>query len=75
MHTCVNCGYTESINIEATDHIWENKYTVDKEATCITDGSKSIHCSVCGISKNNMVIPATGHSYNKWASAQAMSLS
>ena len=43
-------------------------YIVD--ATCDKDGSKTVttSCSVCGyvISKNNVVIPATGHAWGEW---------
>lgn len=35
---CSACGVTENIDIEATGHAWEDKYTIDKEATCTTDG-------------------------------------
>lgn len=43
---------TENIDIEATGHAWEDKYTIDKEATCTTDGSKSIHCTKCDATKD-----------------------
>lgn len=40
------------------------------DATCEKDGSKTVttSCSVCGyvISKNNVVIPATGHTWGEW---------
>ena len=40
------------------------------DATCDKDGSKTVttSCSVCGyvISKNNVVIPATGHTWGEW---------
>lgn len=40
------------------------------DATCDKDGSKTVttSCSVCGyvISKNNVVIPATGHAWGQW---------
>lgn len=40
------------------------------DATCDKDGSKTVttSCSVCGyvISKNNVVIPATGHTWGDW---------
>ena len=40
------------------------------DATCDKDGSKTVttSCSVCGyvISKNNVVIPATGHKWGEW---------
>ena len=40
------------------------------DATCDKDGSKTVttSCSVCGyvISKNNVVIPATGYAWGEW---------
>ena len=40
------------------------------DATCDKDGSKTVttSCSVCGyvISKNDVVIPATGHTWGEW---------
>lgn len=50
-------------NMEALGHDWEEKYTVDKEATCTEEGSKSVHCKNCDEMKDNMVLPATGHKY------------
>ena len=29
-------------------HVWEESYTVDKEATYTEGGSESIHCEICG---------------------------
>ncbi len=54
---CTVCGYTEMENIEATGHSWETEYTVDKEATGMTEGSKSIHCAMCDAIKDSTVIP------------------
>ncbi|MCF0134538.1 MAG: InlB B-repeat-containing protein, partial [Parasporobacterium sp.] len=42
-------------------HIWDSEYTIDQEATCTEDGSKSIHCSHCDEKKEVTIIPATGH--------------
>ncbi|MBP5349509.1 MAG: hypothetical protein J6Z13_04060 [Clostridia bacterium] len=44
-------------------HVPNEEYTVDKQATCTTDGSKSKHCSGCGeaIAETVVPIPATGH--------------
>ena len=78
--TCSKCGrvYSDSegmneVNpeetvIHAAGHKWNTEYTVDKEATCIEEGSESIHCLVCGVSDENSVqaIPATGHAYGDW---------
>ena len=36
-------------------HIYEEK--VEKEATCISDGLKTVECSLCGLVKESIVIP------------------
>ncbi len=59
--SCTVCGYEETRGLEATGHEWETKKTVDKEPTCTTEGSQSIHCKNCGIAKDSEVIPALGH--------------
>ena len=58
---CGDCGYTEHRNIELAEHSWDNKYTVDREPSCTTDGMESIHCSKCSAIRNSMTIPASGH--------------
>ena len=58
---CSKCQYTETKDMDAKGHSWEEDYTVDKEATCTEDGSKSIHCTACDEAKDSIVIPATGH--------------
>lgn len=35
----------------ANGHVFDTKYTVDKAATTSSDGSKSVHCILCGISQ------------------------
>lgn len=63
---CSVCGETETRNVEAAGHDWEEGFAVDVEATCTTDGSKSIHCKNCDATKNNAAIPAVGYSYGDW---------
>lgn len=48
------------------DHSWDSVYTVDKEATCTEEGSKSIHCAVCDEKKDVTVIEKLGHEYGEW---------
>ncbi|MCC8357363.1 MAG: leucine-rich repeat domain-containing protein, partial [Oscillospiraceae bacterium] len=60
---CAVCGFTETRGVDAAGHDWETEYTIDKAATCTTDGSQSIHCKNCDVVKDAEVIPATGHSY------------
>ncbi len=44
-------------------HEWEDDFFVDINPTCLTAGSKSIHCKICGAQKNITEIPAIGHNY------------
>lgn len=54
--SCNVCGEKRSIS-----HSW-NSGTVNKKATCTTDGSKTVKCTVCGETKN-VTIEAPGHDY------------
>ena len=68
--TCkdADCGYVEEVTLPATGHKWESDYTEDKAPTCTADGSKSIHCSVCGAVKEGSAkkVHATGHKFGNW---------
>ncbi len=44
--TCKRCDYT-TFELIPVHHTWGTEYTVDKEATYLENGSKSIHCSIC----------------------------
>lgn len=44
---------TSTIHYSATDHTWNSDYTIDIESTYTVEGSKSIHCSVCDVIKEN----------------------
>ncbi len=57
------CGDVYSEDIPLADCVYSDVWTIDKEATCIEDGSKSHHCLVCDNKVDVMVIPATGHDY------------
>lgn len=61
--SCKRCLYTETRGVDTSGHIWEDKYTIDKEASCTVEGSESIHCKNCDIVKDSRVIPKTAHSY------------
>ena len=54
--SCNVCGEKRSIS-----HSW-NSGTVNKKATCTTDGSKTVKCTVCGETKTE-TIKAYGHDY------------
>ena len=57
---------TESIDA-TTDHAYSSAYTIDKQPTCLEDGSMSKHCTRDGCDAKTSVttIPASNHSYSK----------
>ena len=59
---CTVCYDRYVISEGVSTHTFpEGQYTIDKEPTCHTEGSKSIHCSVCGEATTAFeTIPATG---------------
>ncbi|WP_418718346.1 hypothetical protein [Candidatus Allofournierella merdipullorum] len=61
--SCSRCDYFETEGLNPNGHDWETEFTIDKKPTCVTDGSKSLHCKNCAETKDNTVIPATGHSF------------
>ncbi|MGE9876428.1 fibronectin type III domain-containing protein, partial [Hornefia butyriciproducens] len=60
---CKRCQLTETRDVQASGHTWDDDYTIDQEATCTEDGSKSIHCQKCKAVKDSQVIPALCHKY------------
>ena len=66
-YTCENCKafYIEETG-EFAPHNWMTAYTVDKKETCTEMGSKTIHCSVCDLSKegSEIEIPPKGHDWD-----------
>ncbi len=63
--TCKSCGLVHTEEDHTACHSWNSGYTVDRAATCTTEGSKSIHCKNCDAVKESVTIPATGHSYKE----------
>ena len=66
---CTVCNaVVETISdTSGAEHSWNDYYTVDKKATCAAEGSKSIHCANCAVTKDSQPIPATGeHSWGEW---------
>ena len=49
--------------IIAAGHHWKTGWTVDKEATCKEEGSKSHHCKNCDAKTDVTVIPTMAHNY------------
>lgn len=64
---CTVCSYTEyaDTDINPDAHLWEDDYTIDKEPTCVEEGSKSVHCSRCDATKDSTVIPLADHIYGE----------
>ena len=59
--SCSRCNNIESVTLEKLEHNWNSTYTVDKKATCTTEGTKSIHCKDCKETKDSTIIPKTEH--------------
>lgn len=67
MGICNLCGGVWNIiNVPVHEHVWNANPTVDKKATCVSEGVKSIHCVYCGVIKEGSAeaIPKTAH---KWS--------
>ncbi len=56
-----SCGSSYTESIAAKGHDYESNFTVDKEATATTEGSKSRHCKNCSAKTDVTVIPALGY--------------
>ena len=63
--TC-ECGYTYTKELSETGHSYAEEFTVDTEATCTEEGSKSRHCTVegCDAKTDVTTIEALGHTYD-----------
>ncbi|MEE1505258.1 MAG: leucine-rich repeat protein [Acutalibacteraceae bacterium] len=66
--TCSKCSDVKTEEISSLGHIYSTKFTVDVEATCYAEGSKSYHCTNDGCeSKTEItVIPTLEHEYGDW---------
>ena len=66
----ISADTTFTAKLTTTPHTETKLESNFVDATCDKDGSKTVttSCSVCGyvISKNNVVIPATGHKWGEW---------
>jgi len=51
---------------EVLDHDYDDDFTIDIEATCVENGSKSRHCSRCDEKTDVNIIVAPGHSFGDW---------
>lgn len=63
-YTCTTCGYSyTTYSGTYGDHVWSTEWTIDNPSTCTQPGSKSHHCTLCTATKDETVIPASGHDY------------
>ena len=62
------CGDMVTESLEILEHNYSSEWSVDKEATCTEDGSKSHHCmnENCTEKADITVISAKGHDYSDW---------
>ena len=58
--TC-SCGYEETRLIDPLNHNYSNEWTIDIEATCNKEGSKSHHCLRCDNKTDITIIPKLDH--------------
>ena len=70
------CDATETEAVPPQGHSFAKNYTVDRKATCLAAGEKSIRCtrSGCNAQKEGsaVVIPAKGgHNWGEWEGAEA----
>ena len=56
---------TLTYKVKITEHDFDSEYTIDKEATCTADGSKSRHCSRCDATTDVMVLERFEHNYSE----------
>ncbi len=69
-----SCGKSETGTITALGCTYAG-YTVDVPATCTSEGTKSRHCTRCGVVDITSLtaIKATGHSFGAWSTTQSAS--
>ncbi len=67
----LNATKVTGAGLALVDHVWNSEFTVDKAATCTTEGEKSIHCTTCSTRKEITVIPKSEHKYGDWKVTEA----
>lgn len=67
----LNATKVTGAELALVDHVWNSEFTVDKAATCTTEGEKSIHCTTCSTRKKITVIPKSEHKYGDWKVTEA----
>lgn len=59
--TCSVCNGTVTEAIPVIAHTFSDEWITDKQPTCLTEGSKSHHCSVCGEKSDVTALPKAAH--------------
>ncbi len=59
--TCERCAVTQAIEIDSLGHEFSTDYTLDREATCLKEGSQSHHCNRCDAKRDSVSIPMLAH--------------
>ena len=60
-----DCGETQTKSLPVTIHV-ESDWIIDKEATCISEGSKHKECTTCNITLVSEKIVKADHDYGEW---------
>ena len=65
---CDICGEHIQETLQKTEHIFNEKFTIDVEASCVTAGHKSQHCMAAGCTEkiNHTEILPKGHNFSSW---------
>ncbi len=64
---CSECNEIISVKeVPALGHDYAEEFTVDEEATCTTEGSKSKHCKRCDAKGEVTAIAVAEHKYTAW---------
>ena len=69
--TCSRCNDVVTEELQALGHDFAKDYTVDKKATCTTDGQQSKHCSRCDAKEDIQKIAALGHDFTSKVTREA----
>lgn len=62
VYTC-ECGESYTETVAKLDHNYSSEWTIDKEASCSEEGSKSHHCIRCNAKSDITTIAKTEHVY------------
>ena len=68
-YTCTRCGTaeeptTKTKELDELGHNWVSSGDAKKKPTCTQPGQGAIVCSHCGLTQDDGVIPALGHTWN-----------